>query len=155
MTRTRFTFDVHAALAAMAADMVRSNNIPAGVTRRDLEILANSRYCDACGYIYEAANISDGCPICAEMDELREKSELSYFDGKDDALGELDEVKKDLDDLDELAAELKDSLDDIAAEESVDNDRNLKIKIALAVDTLDEVKTKIGNAICNLDELAG
>lgn len=61
--------------------------IRAGSTARDLEILANSRYCEECGTIWEAATY-DGCPICRELDALNE--DVSTY--IEDAMNAMDEA---------------------------------------------------------------
>lgn len=70
MKNSRITADVHAAWVDMAKYFLRKGICPASATHRDLEILANSRFCDECGAIWEQSSYVDGCPNCREKAEI-------------------------------------------------------------------------------------
>lgn len=86
MKNNRITADVHFAWTEIAKYMLQSGFLPAGATARDLEILANSRYCEKCGTIWEAATY-DGCPICRGLDAVNEDVS-TYIEDAMDAMDE-------------------------------------------------------------------
>lgn len=87
MKNNRITADVHFAWTEMAKNMLQSGFLPTGTTARDLEILANSRYCEECGTIWEAATY-DGCPMCRGLDAAGK----DISDSIEDAMNAMDEA---------------------------------------------------------------
>lgn len=70
------TSDVHMSLKNMAKSMLKSGcEIPGDATRRDLEILANSKQCDRCGLTYEDNSDICVCPNCTKNKSLSRKAD--------------------------------------------------------------------------------
>lgn len=99
MKNSRITADVHAAWVDMAKYFLRKGVCPASATHRDLEILANSRFCDECGAIWEQSSYVDGCPNCREKAGVAGEVLGDVKDAVHDALGDFAELKEAIDNL--------------------------------------------------------
>lgn len=107
MKNSRITADVHAAWVDMAKYFLRKGVCPASATHRDLEILANSRFCDECGAIWEQSSYADGCPNCREKAEIAGEVLGDVKDAVYDALGGLSEIADVVDGLEADLEEVK------------------------------------------------
>lgn len=68
--KSRLDWGVFNALQNTAKEILKQPNILAVLPcdKRDLEILANARICDKCGYIYEMNDYINGCPNCESVE---------------------------------------------------------------------------------------
>lgn len=99
MKNSRITADVHAAWVDMAKYFLRKGVCPASATHRDLEILANSRFRDECGAIWEQSSYVDGCPNCREKAEIAGEVLGNVKDSVYDASVDFAELKEAIDNL--------------------------------------------------------
>lgn len=106
----RLTEDVHYALTEMARELLKSGKeIPSCATRRDVEILATSRFCSKCGAIYSFSDYSQlrtgdiVCPFCKELEEAQESSnDLSDIEDS------LENIKDEISNVESLLRSIKD-----------------------------------------------
>lgn len=57
-------------LVEFAKRLLRQNEIPSEVSRRELEILADAKVCEKCGAVYSIHDaVSGDCPCCTELSE--------------------------------------------------------------------------------------
>ena len=101
MVKNRLDWGVVNSLSEYAKRLLKTNEIPSELSRRDVEILASAKVCERCGAVYSGHDYFTGdCPVCVgEIANLERQVE--------EVIGDYDDAEFELRDANELISYLK------------------------------------------------